>query len=186
MWQWLHDLSPGQATFLGWVVGFVTLVGGALLNSWLNRKRDDRLRREDQRAVATALRAELVTLSLSINSNSETLKKEGYLKPDEGFVAPDYSHSVRIMPEMVPKLGLLDQETIESVVDAYVVLEGFYERLILVGGRLEEHLTAPHGHRRLVAFPTGKAPSVVAMNSGLLDAIQKAIAKLDAFLARIK
>lgn len=170
---------------MGWVVGFVTLVGGALLNSWLNRKRDDWLRREDQRAVATALRAELVTLSLSINSNCETLKKEGYLKPDEGFVTPDYSHSVRIMPEMVPKLGLLDQETTESVVDAYVALEGFYERLILVGGRLEQHLTAPNGHRRLVAFPTCKAPSVAAMNSSLLDEIQKAIAKLDAFLARI-
>jgi hypothetical protein len=78
MWQWLHDLSPGQATFLGWVVGFVTLVGGALLNSWLNRKRDDRLRREDQRAVATALRAELAGFRRVLNSNNENLE---HLKP---------------------------------------------------------------------------------------------------------
>jgi hypothetical protein len=69
MWQWLHDLSSAQATvvgtligsLVGLVLGFITLVGGALFNERLNRRRDDRnadlnrsrderLRREEQRA----------------------------------------------------------------------------------------------------------------------------------------
>ena len=59
LWGWVGDLGQGQATVLGLVGGFFTLVAGALINAGLNRRRDDRLRREDQRAVATALRAEL-------------------------------------------------------------------------------------------------------------------------------
>jgi hypothetical protein len=90
------------------------------------------------------------------------------------------------MPEMVSKLGLLDQETIVSVVDAYVVLEQYYEKLLLLGGDLEKQLTAPNGHRRLVRVPPGKAPSIIATNRGLLDVIGKAITKLDAFLKRIR
>jgi hypothetical protein len=58
-WQWLHDTSPGQATFIGSVFGFLALLGGAWANASFNRKREDRLRREEQRGVATALRAEL-------------------------------------------------------------------------------------------------------------------------------
>jgi len=27
-WQWLHDTSPGQATFIGSVFGFLALLGG--------------------------------------------------------------------------------------------------------------------------------------------------------------
>jgi hypothetical protein len=49
--------TPGQATFLAQC--FFALLGGALFNAWLNRRRDNWLRREEQRAVATALRAEL-------------------------------------------------------------------------------------------------------------------------------
>jgi hypothetical protein len=40
-------------------VGLLALLLGALANAGLNRNRDDRLRREDHRAIATALRAEL-------------------------------------------------------------------------------------------------------------------------------
>jgi hypothetical protein len=61
MWDWLSHLSQGQASFLGSLtgaaIGLIALLLGALFNAHLNRRRDDRLRREDQRAVATALRA---------------------------------------------------------------------------------------------------------------------------------
>jgi hypothetical protein len=53
----------GEAAFVGALIGssigLVALLLGALFNAELNRRRDDRLRREDRRAVATALRAEL-------------------------------------------------------------------------------------------------------------------------------
>jgi hypothetical protein len=79
MWDWLSHLSQGQASFLGSLtgaaIGLIALLLGALFNAHLNRRRDDRLRREDQRAVATALRAELEGLSRIFNDNAEDLKQ---------------------------------------------------------------------------------------------------------------
>jgi hypothetical protein len=118
-WQWLHDgASQGQATFLGWVVGFITLLVGALFNAHLNRRRDDRLRREDQRAVAAALRAELEGLRRTLSDTAEAVSQEGYLEPDEQAQVKDLAQSILIMPEVVSKLGLFDGTIISAVVDA--------------------------------------------------------------------
>jgi hypothetical protein len=137
MWRWLGELSAGQASFLGALtgssIGLIALLLGALFNAFLNRRRDDRLRREDQRAVATALRAELAGLQRALTKQAESLKKE--VGPDEGYQTSDLSQLVRIMPEMVPKFGLLDQETIQSVMNAYALLETYYSLLLTLGGR---------------------------------------------------
>jgi hypothetical protein len=87
---------------------------------------------------------------------------------------------VRIMPEMVNKLGLLEQETIQSVVAAHMVVEQYYERLMMVGGRPVEDLT----HRRLVGVPADKAKHVSTANVALSGVIQEAIAKLDDEIAK--
>jgi hypothetical protein len=130
LWEWLSSLSQGQATFLGWVVGFFTLVCGALFNAWLNRRRDDRLRQEDRCAVATALKAELEGIRRILCENTEDLKKE---RPGMHIVVQDLAHLVRIMPNIIDKLGLLDTETIQSVVNAHIVLEQYYERFAHAG-----------------------------------------------------
>ena len=182
MWQWLHDLSQGQATFLGWVVGFFTLVAGALLNAHLNRRRDDRLRQEDRRAVATALKSELAGLQRILLSNAEGLQKK-HMESDVSILNQDLAQSVRIMPEMINKLGLLDPETIQSVIAAHMVVEQYCERLQMLGGRLVENVAS--GTRRLVALPIDKTKHVIAANTGLSDAIQEAIAKLDAEIAKV-
>jgi hypothetical protein len=69
IWHGLRDASQGQATFLGTLtgssIGLIALLIGALFNAHLNRRRDDRLRREEQRTVAAALQAELVNWELS-------------------------------------------------------------------------------------------------------------------------
>jgi hypothetical protein len=191
LWGWVGDLKQGQATVLGLVGGFFTLVVGALINARLNRNRDDRLRKEDQRAVATALRAELVGLQRALKDNAaaliEQVLEKGDVKPIEAsesfFLIGDASNSVQIMPEMVSKLGLLDQETIERVIDAYAALDGYYERLVLAGGRLEKKLIPPNSNSRLLAFPADKARAVTTMNDGLLDVIQKAIDRLGVSLS---
>src|SRR5262245_405527 len=144
LWRWLNHISQSQATFLGWVVGVVTLVGGALLNARLNRRRDDRLRREEQRAMATALRAELDRCRQILVSNSESLEKgtpDAIVPTDLGgklpqIMAPELGRTIRIMPHMIPKLGLLDQETIKKVINAYLELERHGEKLLLLGGHL--------------------------------------------------
>jgi hypothetical protein len=47
------------------------------------------------------------------------MSQENYAKADEQLHVPDLGQSIRIMPEMVSKLGLLDGKTIGAVVDAY-------------------------------------------------------------------
>ena len=123
-WRWLSDASQAQATFLGWVVGLVTLGAGALLNAHLNRRRDDRLRQGDRTALTAALAAELGEIRDRLQSNIDGLKQE---------TGEKYSirrmPQVRIFPDVISKLGLLDAVTIRKVIAAYNVAEG-YERAL--------------------------------------------------------
>ena len=111
-WQWLQTASQGQASFVGTLMGsffgLLALLLGALANAGLNRNRDDRLRREDQRAIATALRAELEGFHRTLKENAETLRQEDYVKADQQVNMPDLAQSIQIMPKVVSKLGLLD------------------------------------------------------------------------------
>jgi hypothetical protein len=178
MWDWLGGLTQGQASFLGSTVGALTgliaLLLGALFNARLNRRRDDRLRREDRRAVAAALRAELAVLDDSLQSHAETLKGLDALKPDLG-------QQVRVMPEMVPKFGLLDRPTIQRVIEVYgLVEEHFGKLLMLEGGKVRVDLSS--GGRRVVWLPPGQAPTVLKINAVLSEAIQRAIDRLDEYL----
>jgi hypothetical protein len=79
LWQWLHDTSPGQATFLGSVFGFLALLCGAWVNAGFNRRRDDRLRSEDRSAVAVALRAELAGWLYTFRSIVDDMRQ----RPDD-------------------------------------------------------------------------------------------------------
>jgi hypothetical protein len=194
-WQWLHDTSPGQATFIGSVFGFLALLGGACANASLNRRRDDRLRREDQRAVATALRAELAGCRAILVQNAETLKKPGYLVPEENFLMADLAHAIRILPHMIPKLGLLDEETIDRVTNAYLALEEHGARLLLLGGRLVDPAVPEQAIKQLqsrgavgetrrtsVSLSADLAPQVIVINNNTAETIQEAIDRLDVVL----
>jgi hypothetical protein len=171
-WQWLHDTSPGQATFIGSVFGFLALLGGAWANASFNRKRDDRLRREEQRGVATALRAELAGCRRALLTNAEKLKD-----PQAGtFLMPDLAHSIQIMPEMVSKFGLLDEETIDQVTNAYLAVEQHSEQLLLLYGA---RLVDPERVARLVdpervsageAQPAGETRATAGRRLMLLSA----------------
>jgi hypothetical protein len=195
-WSWLHDTSPGQATFLGALIGFLALLGGALFNAWLNRRRDDRLRREEQRGVATALRAELAGCRRALLTNAEQLNKD---RRPGTFLMPDLAHTIRIMPETISKFGLLDEETIDKVANAYLAVEQHSEQLLLLhGARLvdPERVSAGEvqpageirasGSRRLMSLSADKAPQVIALNKQHAETIQEAVDRLDVFLRGLR
>jgi hypothetical protein len=197
-WDWLGTLSQGQAAFLGSLVGalvgLLALLLGALFNARQNRKRDDRLRAEERRSVATALRAELAGIKNTLIENSEKLSHAQ--EHPGGFLVPDLGRSIRIWPHMIPKLGLFEQAAIESVTDAYLAVEQHGERLILLGGRLVDPERAAPGYwrrqaerrpatdynRLLISLSVDEAPHVVRLNSFVLGAIEGAITQLDASL----
>jgi hypothetical protein len=181
-WQWLDDASQSQATFLGTLtgssIGLIALLIGALFNAHLNRRRDDRLRREDQRALANALRAELAELHRALVLHSKNLSK---LEMSH-FLMPDMAQSVRIMPDMVSKLGLLDPETIESVITAYSALEGYGELLLALTVEDFAKVTVLSSEGRHVLLPAEKAHDLISQNVVIVGKLQKAIASLDTYL----
>ena len=68
--EWINTLNPSAAQFIGAAVGvgggLAAILTGALVNAGLNRRRDDRLRDIEGRAVAAAIRGELTSMKLSI------------------------------------------------------------------------------------------------------------------------
>jgi len=185
MWNWLQNLSGGAATFVGSAtgsgIGLIAILIGALFNAHLNRRRDDRIRKEDTRALATALRAELAGLLRTLEENVDLLKKE---PPEEGggFLAPDLGQSVRVMPEMLGKFGLLDVHTIRNVIDSYLIVEQFGAKLLLLGGTMVGNM--PEG-RRFISLPGTKTKHVVAMSEGMIGQIRQSIDKLDLHLKSV-
>ena len=117
LWAWLHDATSGQATFLGSSLGLLAILAGALFNAYLNRRRDDQLRQEDRKALTAALLAELGDFRASLQSTIDVLKKG----EKEGAIS--YPPPIRILPDLVPKVGLLDVDTVRKVMHAYNVAE---------------------------------------------------------------
>jgi hypothetical protein len=199
-WQWLQTASQGQASFLGTLagssIGLVALLLGALFNAHLNRKRDDRLRREEQRAVATALRAELAGFRRALLTNIRELEKTG--STPGARVMPELVQSIRIMPHMIPKLGLLDEETIDKVANAYLAIDEHGDMMLLFGGRIVDperespaagkpqavEETRRTGSRRLVSVSADYVPQAIAINKSVAEAIREAIDRLDMLASR--
>lgn len=147
-WKWLGALPPGSASFvgtlIGWFLGLLALLLGALFNAHLNRKRDDTLRDADRIAVASALYAELSALHRALVDNAKFLEEK---PPDAegGFMVPQLT--IKILPEMLPKIGLFKSNVIRKVMDAYLLYEQYLEGLILADGQLQANM--PEG-RQLV------------------------------------
>jgi hypothetical protein len=179
MWDWLQTLQPGPASFVGSLtgslVGLLALLLGALFNAHLNRRRDDRLRNEDRRALAAALRTELSGIASTLELNASQLRKE-----PADVIIPDIALSVRVMPQMLGKLGLLDADTIQKVIDSHIVIEQYCEQLTMRGGVLSSPNQTPN--RRLIAMPADKVPFVIGMNENIAKRLRQTIGSLDRYI----
>ena len=128
-----------------------------------------------------ALRAELVGLSDRLQNNTKLLKEpelgEIIRGPPElpAFSVPDLGHLVRVLPQMVEKLGLLDPDTIRSVIDAHLAVEQHSDHMLQWGGSLRNDLPS---HGRVVDVSSERAELVIFANEGLLGVLQTAIDRL--------
>jgi hypothetical protein len=182
--NWLQGLSGGAPSFVGSftgaAIGLIALLLGALFNAHLNRRRDDRIRNEEARTSAIALKAELSGIVLALSRNVEDASNK-QLQPNEGYTVPDLSQAVRVLPHVLPKLGLLDTDTIQAVLDAYALVEQHCEALIMIGAKPDPR--GPFGRRRLFV-PGSSVDSLTKIDRATSEQIQEAVAKLDTFLKR--
>jgi hypothetical protein len=177
--SWLEGLQGGAPQFLGALTGsFLGLLGlllGALYNAHLNRKRDDRLRNEERRSVAVALRAELASVRDGLLSNAEMLEKD---EPTDFFV-PDIADLVRLWPELKSKFGLLNEETIRAIMTAFLLIEEYAGKLVMMRGHVHDSL--PSG-RVIIEMPKDRTMPVAKLNRVTAAEIDNAVKRLDAEL----
>jgi hypothetical protein len=147
LWQWLHDTSPGQATFLGSVFGFLALLCGAWVNAGFNRRRDDRLRSEDRSAVAVALRAELAGWLYTFRSIVDDMRQ----RPDHPAALLIPVMAPRVFPELVSKLGLLKPATISRVIAAYISGQEIAHTFLWKEGAIESPTDLKPGFVKVVS-----------------------------------
>jgi hypothetical protein len=178
MWQWLQNLSGGAAMFIGSLtgsaLGLVALLVGALYNARLNRQRDDRLREVEARGLAAALRAELGGICAALKLNAEAMERE-----ESTFAGPDLVHLVRIYPEVVQNVQLLDVETIRAVAEAYVMIEQYLQTYLMLGCQMDG-TSIPN--RRIIMVPAHVAKDAAQVNRHTIEEIEKAIVRLDSYL----
>lgn len=178
MIEWLQGLQGGAATFVGALtgsaIGLIALVLGALFNAHLNRKRDNDLRLQETRAVAASLWAELLGLEEALTENAKGLDTS-----DSDFFLPDPSHSVRVFPSVISKIGLLDVETIKRVIEAYIVVDQYAETLMILGGKVPNNMPS---HRRVFAMPVGRAKDVADINRQVASLVVAAKQKLAPYM----
>jgi hypothetical protein len=83
-------------------------------------------------------------------------------KVDEFYVLDPYGH-VRVMPATLSKIGLLDIETIKSVMRSYSEIDHHCESLTRLGGRFVP------SQRRIVQMLQGSGKSVADLNRKISD-----------------
>lgn len=115
---------------IGSVMGFIALILGALFNYHLNRKRDERLRREEIISIASALYGEIVVLRQSVarmaNAVGARYIRHGFHGDeviDEHFVEQFALPKPRLYPALASKVGMLQSELALQVVLFYSRVE---------------------------------------------------------------
>jgi hypothetical protein len=87
--------------------------------------------------------------------------------------------SIKILPEMLPKIGLLRSETIRKVMSAYILTEQYLDGLILLGGNLQTNM--PENHQ-IVYMDAQFTKTVVRMNEVKAEVVKEAMAALVPYL----
>ena len=172
-WNWLAALPPANASFIGTLtgssLGLVAILLGALFNAHLNRRRDEELRAADRVALASTLFAEFRGVLRTLVENGEQLAARSS-DPAGGFLVPQ--PSMAVVPELLPKLGLLSTDAARKVLDAYTITEQYLDALIHIGGELQADM--PEG--RQVVYLEGKhAKTVVAINKARATVVKDAM-----------
>jgi hypothetical protein len=183
-WQWLGSLPPSSASFVGSLtgasVGLIALVLGALFNAYLNRRRDDRLLTIDRTVLATALNAELASIHKTLSENARSLT-DNPPDPKGGFLVPDVAHSVQVLPHVLSKIGLLDPVPVRKVMDAYILVNQYFDSILMLGGDMQKDTSRD---RRIAIVPPDRTKYVIGLNTSNAEMIAEALASLQPHLKK--
>ncbi len=92
-----------------------------------------------------------------------------------GFFVPDVRAGERVLSALMPKLGLLPSDAIQSVINSYLTLDNFYDKVRLMA--LGE-VAPPPRRGGFVKVPASLASTVSALGRGTAEKIDTTIARL--------
>jgi len=87
--------------------------------------------------------------------------------------------TVKILPDMLPKIGLLRTDTIKAVMGGYILTEQYHYKLILLGGRLQ---TAMPEAQQLVYVGAEHTKVVMELNKVTAGVLKEAMDALAPYL----
>ena len=151
------------------IVGFVGVIVTILFNAKISRDQRRDERDHERNTLRVALIAELKINRRSLRENADTLK-EASSDTEDAFVPTDPMDDV--YRAFVPRIGLLSQDEVGKVMDAYLTLEEFYSKLFLLGVPVS---TSP-GH---VSVPSTNLQFLARMQESVLGPIDEAIGALE-------
>lgn len=129
-WLVVYAELKGWQGAISSVLGFIALIGGALFNFRLNRKRDERLRNEEIIAIASALYGEIVMLRRSVARMANAvggryirhgLDGDGFI--DKHFIEQFALPRPKLYPALASKVGMLPRQLSLEVVLFYSRVE---------------------------------------------------------------
>ena len=160
-------------TYQTLVVGFVGFTG-VIITLWFNARTARDQRRDElaheREVLRVALIAELKINRRSLRENAETLRENPPDSEGGAFVPTDPMDDV--YRAFVPRIGLLSQDEVGKVMDAYLTLETFDAKLFLIGVPVP---TSP----RHVNVPGSNLPILAGMQESVLGPIDEAIGALE-------
>ncbi|TAX91559.1 hypothetical protein ELH97_06305 [Rhizobium leguminosarum] len=124
------------STLFGAVVtftfGLIALVIGALINACLNRRRDDRLRAEEAKAVSAALYGEILLMRRSVAKAAQVVANTffGYGRKgvfDEHILELIALKDPQLYPALASKLGFLPPDTVLAITKFHADYEAVRE-----------------------------------------------------------
>jgi hypothetical protein len=181
LWEWISSLQSGAATFVAVTTGagivLIALLLAVLYNARQKRFRDDRLRMQEARALAVALKSELKHIAKGLREHINDLRDPS--PRERGYMIADLRRSVRILPQSVHKLGLLDTDTLEALFGAYSLIDELRSRVIaIIGPTLVKEMEEKG---EIAALPSSSMPQIVSASDRVIKIIDVALSYLDKY-----
>ncbi|RWB72942.1 MAG: hypothetical protein EOQ50_18415 [Mesorhizobium sp.] len=175
--SWLQTQPPSIGSFLGSLtgagIGLIAIVLGALFNAYLNRRRDDRLRKVAAKAAAIGITAELLSVERVLRRNAADINGT-----NNAFIGPDVANNIRNISEIIQNIQDVDHDTLGLVISAYVLIDEYSHTLVLFGGEIIPNMPR---NRVIVKMPAGSAGRVVGVNNDIADQIAVALKNLERY-----
>ena len=154
-------------TFIVGILGFGGVIITIYMNARLSRSQHERQIAHDRRAFRTAISSELRIIKKILDGRCKQIDEDG--EKSSAFY-PEHI-STEVYNKLINKIGLLSQHEIETVIEAYALVNDLPIRLRLLS---TEHDTS-FKRQGYIYIDAGHESTAIGVHKSFLPKIEKAI-----------